>query len=58
MGVGATIEAIRALVDAHLVLATVAQRSRLRLANDQPVEPEPQITLRPRGGLPMLLERL
>ena len=45
-----------ALMEAHLILATVMQRYRLRLAADQPVEPEPTVTLRPRGGLPMTVE--
>ncbi|HEU5441847.1 MAG TPA: hypothetical protein VFU88_21380 [Ktedonobacterales bacterium] len=44
-------------MEAHLVLVTVAQRYRLRLTSDRPVEPEPLITLRPRGGVPLLLER-
>lgn len=57
MDVGATIEATRARMEAHLVLVTVAQRYRLRLTSDRPVEPEPLITLRPRGGVPLLLER-
>lgn len=46
-----------ALMEAQIVLATVAQRYRPRPASERPVEPEPLITLRPRGGLPMLLER-
>ncbi len=45
-----------AVVEAHLVLTTVMQRYRLRLAADQPVEPQPLATLRPRGGLPMTVE--
>ncbi|CAN5696860.1 cytochrome P450 [soil metagenome] len=45
-----------ALVEAQLVLATVAQRYRLRLSADQVVEAQPLATLRPRGGLPMTLE--
>ena len=44
-----------AMMEAHLILATVAQRYRLCLETDVRVEPEPLITLRPRGGLPMLL---
>jgi cytochrome P450 len=45
-----------ALMEAHLILATVAQRYRLRLVPDHPVEPQALLTLRPRDGLPMLLE--
>jgi cytochrome P450 len=45
-----------ALVEAQLVLATVAQRCRLRLASDRTVEPQALATLRPRGGLPMVPE--
>jgi cytochrome P450 len=45
-----------ALVEAQLVLATVAQRYRLRLASDRPIEPDPTVTLRPKGGLPMIAE--
>ena len=43
-------------MEAHLILATVAQRYRLRLVPDHPVEPQALLTLRPRDGLPMLLE--
>jgi cytochrome P450 len=45
-----------ALVEAQLILATVAHRYRLRLASDRPVEPEALVTLRPRDGLPMVVE--
>ncbi len=47
-----------ALMEAQLLLAAIAQRFRTRLAPGQVVEPEPLITLRPRGGLPMTLARL
>jgi cytochrome P450 len=40
-----------------LMLATVARRFRLTLAPGQTVEPEPNVTLRPRGGLPMRVTR-
>ena len=46
-----------AMMEAQLILATVAQRYRLCLGTDVRVEPEPLITLRPRGGLPMTLAR-
>ncbi len=45
-----------ALVETQLVLTTVAQRCRLRLASGRPVEPQALATLRPRGGLPMVPE--
>jgi cytochrome P450 len=46
-----------ALIEAHLVVATLAQRFRLRLVPDHPVEPWPLITLRPRFGMQMFIER-
>jgi cytochrome P450 len=45
-----------ALVEAHLVVATLAQRYRLRLVPNHKVEPWPLITLRPRFGMPMVIE--
>jgi cytochrome P450 len=45
-----------ALVEAQLVLATVLGRCRLRPISDGPVEAEALATLRPRGGLPMIVE--
>ncbi len=47
-----------ALMEAQLVLAAVAQRYRLRLAPGHPVVPEAKITLRPRYGMPMTLQRV
>jgi cytochrome P450 len=47
-----------ALAEAQLILATVAQRYRLRTLPGQSVKPNPLITLRPQGGLPVLLERV
>ncbi len=44
-----------ALMEAQLVLATVAQRYQLRLLPDHPVEPQVVFTVRPRYGLPMTL---
>ncbi|HVC08877.1 MAG TPA: cytochrome P450 [Elusimicrobiota bacterium] len=40
-----------ALMEAQIVLATLLQRFRLELAPGHLVEPEPLITLRPKGGL-------
>ncbi|HEX4954737.1 MAG TPA: cytochrome P450 [Thermoanaerobaculia bacterium] len=46
-----------AMMEGVLILATLAQRWRLRLAPGQTVEPMPLInTLRARGGLPLRLE--
>jgi cytochrome P450 len=45
-----------ALMEAHLILATVAQRYRLQLVPGYVVEPEALLTLRPRYGLPMTLK--
>ncbi len=45
-----------ALVEAQLVLATVFGRCRLHPASDRPVQAEALATLRPRGGLPMIVE--
>lgn len=46
-----------AMAEAMLILATIAQRYRLRLKPGFPVEPQGLITLRPRYGLKMFLER-
>ena len=45
-----------AMMEAQLILATVAQRFRLHLAADQRVELNPQITLSPLDGLRMVVE--
>lgn len=44
-----------AMMEAQLVLATLAQQYRLTLAASHQVVPELGATMRPRGGLPMLL---
>jgi cytochrome P450 len=46
-----------ALIEAHLTVATLAQRYRLHLVPRHRVEPWPLITLRPRFGMPMNIER-
>jgi cytochrome P450 len=46
-----------AMMEAVLVLATIAQRYRLKLVPDQVVEPWPVFTLRPRNGIRMVLEK-
>ena len=45
-----------ALIEAHLSVATLAQRYRLQLVPRHRVEPWPLITLRPRFGMPMFIE--
>jgi cytochrome P450 len=45
-----------ALLEAQLCLATMVQRTRLRLLSTH-VVPEPLVTLRPRGGVPARVER-
>lgn len=43
-----------AMVEAMIVLATLARRVRLTYAGDAPPEPMQRITLRPKGGMPMV----
>ena len=45
-----------ALAEAQLILATWAQRFRFRLVDGRAREPEPLVTLRPRGGVPVVVE--
>lgn len=42
-----------ALMEGHVLLATIARRVRFELRSAEPVELEPLITLRPRGGIAM-----
>lgn len=44
-----------ALLEGQLALATMIQRARLRLLATR-VVPEPMVTLRPRGGMPVVVE--
>jgi cytochrome P450 len=46
-----------AMLEAQLILAHLAQRVELTLAPNQPIEPEPLVTLRPRNGLKMIVRR-
>lgn len=46
-----------ALIEAQLVIATLAQAYRLHLVPGHRVEPWPLITLRPRFGMSMIIER-
>ena len=43
-----------ALLEAQLALATMVQRTRLRMLATR-VTPEPLVTLRPRGGMPAVV---
>jgi hypothetical protein len=45
------------MIELLLVVATLAQRFSLRLVPGHPVEPYALITLRPRFGMPMVIER-
>src|SRR6266699_746548 len=44
-----------AMMEAQLLLSTIAQRYRLRIIPGHPVEPQMVVTLRPRSGLPMTI---
>jgi len=44
-----------ALLEAAIVIATLARRFRFRLASGAQIVPEPLVTLRPRHGIPMTL---
>jgi len=46
-----------ALIEAQLIVATLAQRYRLHLVPGHTVEPWALITLRPQFGMPMIIER-
>jgi cytochrome P450 len=51
------IGAALAMTEAQLILATIAQRYSPRFVEDQPLSLKARITLRPRDGLRMTLER-
>jgi len=46
-----------ALMEAQLLLATIAQQFHFSLASDEPVKPWPSITLRPQKSVPVVLAR-
>ena len=46
-----------ALMEAQLIIATVAQKYRLRLADERTIEPEASVTLRPSRSLKMTLHQ-
>jgi cytochrome P450 len=43
-------------MEGQLIIATVAQKYRLQLTDEQTVEPEASVTLRPRCGMKMKLQ--
>jgi cytochrome P450 len=45
-----------ALMEAQLIIATVAQKYHLHLTDERTIEPETSVTLRPRGGVRMKLQ--
>jgi cytochrome P450 len=47
-----------ALIEMQLVVASIAQRFRLRLVPGHAVEPDPSITLRPRHGIMVTLQEV
>ena len=44
-----------AMMEAQLILATIAQRYQLRMVPGHPVEPQMLVTLRPKYGLQMTI---
>lgn len=46
-----------AMMEATLLLAAVAQRYRIRLASSEPIIPLAAVTLRPTGGIPVVISR-
>jgi len=46
-----------ALLEAQLALATLVRHARLELATAKPIPYDPQVTLRPKGGMPMIVEK-
>ena len=45
-----------AWMEGHLLLAALAHRYRLRVADGFAPKPQPKVTLRPAGGLPAVIE--
>jgi cytochrome P450 len=44
-----------AMMEATLLIAEIARRWRLNLATSAPIQPVPAVTLRPAGGMPMII---
>lgn len=47
-----------AMMEAALLLATIAQQFRIQIAPGQTVKMQPTVTLRPRNGIPVTLKRI
>jgi cytochrome P450 len=47
-----------ALMEGQIILNTIGQHIRMELLSDKPIELEPYITLRPRGGVHVKIHRL
>jgi cytochrome P450 len=45
-----------ALMEGQIILAMIAQRYRLRLQPDQPIEPRMALTVQPKGKVPMVIQ--
>jgi len=45
-------------MEGQLILAALAQRLRFEPLDGRDVVPEPLVTLRPKGGLPMRVRRI
>jgi cytochrome P450 len=45
------------MTEATLLLATIAKKFRLKLVPGQQAIPQPSVTLRPKGGISMVLKR-
>jgi cytochrome P450 len=46
-----------ALMESMIIIPAIARRYRMRLLSDEPVEGHALVTLRPRGGIPVRLEK-
>lgn len=46
-----------AMMEAHLLLATIAQKYKLRLVPNHKIVPDVRVTMFPRGGLPMTIHQ-
>ncbi len=46
-----------ALMESAVIIPAIAGRFRLRLVSDEPVEGHALVTLRPKGGIPVNVER-
>ncbi|MEM9697039.1 MAG: cytochrome P450, partial [Myxococcota bacterium] len=55
-GARACIGKVFALIEGHLLLAHLTQRFRFRLDGVRELQPQPRVTLAPRGGVPMVIE--